>query len=274
MRTTSRTWRTSSARSRPRFPTWQMDRSCSARLSFPSAPSRSSSRRGARRPPGGRFHSRVHRRTCGSARRSRCSRTLTASSSVCATTALATRVQALLAADHGSHRVDVGRVGGDDEARRERVSRHVRDVHQRAGGALRAHRRGRERGRARPQDRAADRSTRLPVAWRRVCRRHARARCDVSAHAGIRDWAGRHRSWTACSRATRRTACGRAGGSSPISEISPERRSPSGVLPTSPARTRFAGPTPSNCAGGSSARAPRCTCTIRLRRRVPGRRRR
>ena len=36
------------------------------------------SRRGARRPPGGRFRSRARRRTCGSARPSRCSRTPTA----------------------------------------------------------------------------------------------------------------------------------------------------------------------------------------------------
>ena len=35
--------------------------------------------------------------------------------------------------------------------------------------------------------------------------------------------------------------------------IWPERRSPSGASPTSPAQTRFAGPTPWSCAGGSSS---------------------
>ena len=92
------------------------------------------------------------------------------------------RVQALASADHRSHRVDVGRVGGDDQARRQRVSRDVGHVHQRAGGSLRAHRRRREGSRARPEDGAADRSARLPVPGRRVCRRHAGARRDVSAH--------------------------------------------------------------------------------------------
>ena len=102
--------------------------------------------------------------------------------------ATAQRLDGAARADHRSDRVDVGRVGRDDQARDQRVSGDVGDVHQRDRRALRAGRRRREGSRARAEDarRGSGRSAYL-VAGRRVRRRHAGARRRVPA----RSWAQR-----------------------------------------------------------------------------------
>ena len=73
----------------------------------------------------------------------------------------------------GPDRVDVARVGRDDQARAERLPGALRRVHQRAGPHLRAGRRRRLRGRARPAERAEDRAARLRLAGAADRRRHA-----------------------------------------------------------------------------------------------------
>ena len=59
-------------------------------------------------------------------------------------------------------RVDGGRVGGDDQARAERLPRHLGRLHQRDRDDLRGGRRRRRRGLARPEERRANRPALLP----------------------------------------------------------------------------------------------------------------
>ncbi len=165
------------------FPIWPTAASCSAPLSCPSEPREAGAGVEPMRPTAGRCRSPARRRISGSARRSRCSHNPDRVVVGVRDDARPRDGRGLARADHGSHRVDVGRVGGDDQARRERVPCDIGHLHQRAGGTLRADRRRREGGRTRPQDRAAHRSPGLPVPGRRLCRRNAGARRRVSAHA-------------------------------------------------------------------------------------------
>ncbi len=145
---------------------------------------RDASRRAARSA------SAIRRRTCGSARRSTSSRTPIAWSPACARRADRDEGDGAAAALHRPNRVDVGRIGGDDQARAQRVPGDLGHVHQRDRRALRAGRRGRDGSGARTEVGGAHRAERLPVAGRGVRRRHARARRGVSLAIGPGAWSG------------------------------------------------------------------------------------
>ena len=179
--------------------------------------------------------------------------------------AIARRVDRAARAVHRPHRVDVGRVGRDDQARDQRVPGDLGHVHQRDRGAVRAGRRRREGSRARPEDRArasARRRTsrparRSPAArWRATSRSCARlGRTHRSADAAARRRRGR---------ATTRTSSGRAPADAAARRASRARRVAVWGLTYKPGTDTLRRSARSSCAAGcSSSGAARRACTIR-----------
>ena len=164
------------------------------------------------------------------------------------------RVAGAACADHRSHRVDVGRVGGDDQARRQRVSRDVGHVHQRAGGALRA-----RRAPTRRRSSAACKTERRIGPHAYLSPGGAFAGGTLARDVTFLRALGTQRRSADAADGRRAREQHRAPhvGAAPArvgrSATWPARRSPSGASPTSRAPTRFAGPTPSSCAAGSSS---------------------
>ena len=76
--------------------------------------------------------------------------------------------------------MDVARIGGDDQARSQRLPGHIGDVHQRSGSLVRGSRRGCQGGRTRSEERGTDRTAGLSVARGGVRGRHAGPRFTLS----------------------------------------------------------------------------------------------